>query len=269
MPDYERPAGMPREFAEHAQLMFDLMTLALQTDSTRILTFMFTNAGSNRSYPQIDVREGHHNLSHHGRDAEKQEKIAKINRYHVQLFRYLIEKLATTEEGEGSLLDQCMVMYGSGIGDGNRHNHDDLPILLLGRGGGSIRPGRHLVYARNTPLTNLYRSMLERVDTAVDQFGDSTGVLNDLAERPRRSRTPECLTAWPESAPGASGGLQIRSRVCQGSVRLFPFSYQVSVRVLRGFPRLPPSFCTVSWFRGCAENIGHPVFPEFPNYGYH
>ena len=161
--------------------MFDLMTLALQTDSTRILTFMFTNAGSNRNYPQIGVREGHHNLSHHGNDPEKQEKIAKINQYHVQLFAYLIEKLATTPEGSGTLLDNCMVMYGSGIGDGNRHNHDDLPIVLLGAGGGTIQPGRHLELPRNTPLTNLYLSMLERMGAPVDSFGDSTGPLEGLS----------------------------------------------------------------------------------------
>lgn len=180
IPDYERPAGVPREFDLHTQLMFDLMTLAMQTDATRILTFMFTNAGSNRSYPQIGVGEGHHNLSHHGNNHEKQEKIAKINRYHVQLFSYLVEKLASTKEGEGTLLDNCMVMYGSGIGDGNRHNHDNLPIVLLGRGGGSIQSGRHLDYPRNTPLTNLYRSLLQRVGAPVDEFGDSTGVLEDL-----------------------------------------------------------------------------------------
>ena len=166
VPDYPRPAGVPREFDQHARLMFDLMTLALQTDSTRILTFMFTNAGSNRNYPQIGVTEGHHNLSHHGNDRKKQEKIAKINLYHVELFAYLVEKLATTAEGEGTLLDNCMVMYGSGIGDGNRHNHDKLPIVLLGRGGGTIQSGRHLEYPHNTPLTNLYRSLLERIGDA-------------------------------------------------------------------------------------------------------
>jgi len=180
IPNYQRPAGVPREFEEHARLMFDLITLALQTDSTRILSFMYTNAGSNRSYPQVGVNAGHHNLSHHGNDREKQEKIAKINRYHVQLLSYLIDKLATTKEGEGTLLDNCMVMYGSGIGDGNRHNHDNLPIVLLGRGGGTIEPGRHLEYPRNTPLTNLYRSMLERVGAPVDEFSDSTGTLENL-----------------------------------------------------------------------------------------
>ncbi len=181
MPDYERPAGVPRELEQHTQLMFDLMTLALQTDSTRVVTFMFTNAGSNRSYPNIGVREGHHSLSHHGGNPKKLEKIAKINRYHAQLFSYLIEKLATTKDGNGMLLDNCMVMYGSGIGDGNRHNHDNLPIVLLGRGAGSINAGRHIEYPHSTPLTNLYRSMLQRIGAPVDQLGDSTGLLENLA----------------------------------------------------------------------------------------
>ncbi len=161
--------------------MFDLMALALQTNSTRVLTFMFTNAGSNRSYKEIGVREGHHNLSHHGNDSKKQEQIAKINQYHVSLLAYFIDKLASTPEGNGTLLDNCMVMYGSGIGDGNRHNHDNLPIVLLGRGGGSIKPGRHLEFPRNTPLTNLYVSMLERMGAAVDSIGDSSGPLEGLS----------------------------------------------------------------------------------------
>jgi hypothetical protein len=180
VPDYPRPAGVPREFAEHTRLMFDLMALALQTNSTRVLTFMYTNAGSNRSYKQIGVSEGHHSLSHHGKNPQKQEQISKINQYHASLFAYFIEKLATTPEADGTLLDNCMVMYGSGIGDGNRHNHDNLPIVLLGKAGGSIKTGRHLEYPFNTPLTNLYVSMLERMDVHVDSFGDSTGRLEDL-----------------------------------------------------------------------------------------
>ena len=142
---------------------------------------MYTNAGSNRSYKQIGVSEGHHNLSHHGKDPKKQEKISKINHYHVTLLAYFIEKLASTPEAGGTLLDNCMVMYGSGIGDGNRHNHDDLPIVLLGKGGGSIKTGRHLEFPRNTPLSNLYVSLLERMGVPVDSFGDSTGRLDNLS----------------------------------------------------------------------------------------
>jgi hypothetical protein len=179
-PDYPRPAGVPEDYDHHARLIFDLMTLAIQTDSTRVLTFMFMNEGSNRNYPQIGVSEGHHDLSHHGNDPEKQAKISQINRYHASLVAYLIEHLATTPEAEGTLLDHCMLVYGSGISDGNRHNHDDLPIVLLGGGGGTISAGRHLVYPKETPLTNLYVSMLERMGAPVPAHGDSTGPLSDL-----------------------------------------------------------------------------------------
>ena len=179
-PDFPRPLGAPADFAEHLRLMFDLMVLAMQTDSTRILTFMYTNDSSNRSYPVIDVRDGHHDLSHHGGNDEKQAKIAKINLYHMQQFAYFVHRLKSIPEGEGSLLDNCMVMYGSGIADGNSHAHHDLPIILLGRGGGTIQPGRHLRYSSKTPLTNLYLSMLDRMGAPTDQLGDSTGRLEGL-----------------------------------------------------------------------------------------
>ncbi|MHB8866849.1 MAG: DUF1552 domain-containing protein [Pirellulaceae bacterium] len=182
VPDYPRPSGVPQEYEQHARLMFDLMTLAIQTDSTRILTFMFTNEGSNRSYPQIGISDGHHELSHHGNDQAKQTKISQINLHHMSMFAYFIDKLATTSEGNGTLLDNCMVLYGSGIGDGNAHNHDDLPLVLMGRGGGTITSRRHLAYADETPLTNLYLAMLERVGAPAASLGDSTGPLPDLGE---------------------------------------------------------------------------------------
>jgi hypothetical protein len=172
VPDVARPAGLPKEFGEHAELLFDLMALALQTDSTRVISFMVSNAGSNRTYPQVNVSEGHHHLSHHGNDAGKQTKISRINQYHVSLLKHLLDRLAAVKEPNGSLLDNCIVMYGSGLGDGNRHNHHDLPIALFGKGGGAIKTGRHLVFPENTPLTNLYRSMLTAAGADVDAFGD-------------------------------------------------------------------------------------------------
>ncbi|PHS03017.1 MAG: hypothetical protein COA78_19455 [Blastopirellula sp.] len=180
-PDYPRPAGVPAEMDEHIRLMMDMMVLAFQTNSTRIASFMYTNAGSNRSYSNIGVAEGHHNLSHHGNDEKKQSKIAQINSFHVQQLAYFLEKLQSTKEHDGSLLDNCMVMYGSGISDGNRHNHNDLPILLAGRGGGAIRPGRHLRYADQTPLTNLYLMMLEAMGIKQTSFGDSKAKLTNLS----------------------------------------------------------------------------------------
>ena len=180
LPAYDKPSGIPDTYAQHLRLMFDLLALAFQTDSTRVASFILAHDGSNRPYPFLDVREGHHDLSHHGNDAEKQKKIAKINRFHLEQFAYFVGQLQAMREGEGSLLDHCMVVYGGAISDGNRHNHNDLPVLLAGRGGGSIETGRHVRYADNTPMANLYLSMLERVGTPVPRLGDSTGLLARL-----------------------------------------------------------------------------------------
>jgi len=180
VPDYPRPAGVPREMAKHAELMLDMLALALQTDSTRIVSFMFTNAGSNRGYPEIGISDGHHDCSHHGKSAEKQQKIAAINRFHLESFVYLLKRMTAIREGDGTLLDNCMLLYGSGISDGDRHNHDDLPILLAGSGCGRIRPGRHIRYPNHTPLCNLYVWMLQAMGARVSSFGDSNGVLKKL-----------------------------------------------------------------------------------------
>jgi len=161
--------------------MYDLMALAFQTDTTRIASFMVAHDGSNRSYPFLGVSEGHHTISHHERNTEKQAKIAKINRYHVTQFAYFLEKLKSIREGEGTLLDNSMIVYGSAIADGDSHNHDNLPVLLAGGGGGTIRPGRHVRYAKETPMSNLYVSMLERIGVQTGRFGDSTGPLKELA----------------------------------------------------------------------------------------
>jgi Protein of unknown function (DUF1552) len=176
-----RPVGVPSNYQEHIRLMTDLLVLAFQTDVTRVATFVYANEGSNRSYRHINVPDGHHDLSHHGGNREKQQKIRQINRFHITEFAYLVQKLRAIREGNGTLLDNCMIVYGSGNSDGNRHNHDNLPILLAGKGGGTLTTGRHLVYPRETPITNLYLSMLERVGVQVDTFGDSTGKLTNLA----------------------------------------------------------------------------------------
>lgn len=175
---FTRPDGVPKDLTEHIRLMGDLLALAFQTDVTRIATFMLANEGSNRNYSFLGFSEGHHDLSHHGGDAKKHEKIRAINTYHIQQLAYLTEKLKATREGDGTLLDNCMIVYGSGLGDGNRHNHDDLPIIMLGKGGGAIRTGRHLKCEKTTPLNNLYLAMLERMGVKVDSLGDSTGRLN-------------------------------------------------------------------------------------------
>jgi hypothetical protein len=177
---YRRPVGIPGDFGEHLRLMSDLLALAFQADVTRIATFVFANDGSNRGYRALGVPEGHHDLSHHGGSKEKMVKVQKSNQFHVEQLAYLLVKLKAIQEGSGTLLDNCMVVYGSGIGDGDRHNHDDLPILLAGNGGGILKTGRHLRYPRETPLMNLYLCMLDRVGVHVDSFGDSTGRLTGL-----------------------------------------------------------------------------------------
>jgi len=182
LPDYAKPAaGIPKDYQLQMRLMFDLQALAFQTDTTRISTFILAHDGSNRPYPFIDVKEGHHELSHHGGDKAKKEKIARINRFHITQLAYFLEKLKSIKEGHGNLLDNCMIVYGSGIGDGDRHNHDDLPVLLAGRGGGSIRTGRHIRFEKETPMTNLYLSMLERMGAPRERLGDSTGPLAQIA----------------------------------------------------------------------------------------
>ena len=177
VPDYPRPKGVPKGLSKHSELMMDMITLAMQTDSSRIISFMFTNAGSNRSYADIDVKEGHHELSHHGKSEHKQEQIAKINRFHIDRFAYLLNRLKSVREGDRTLLENSMVLYGSGISDGDRHNHDNLPILLAGNAGGKVKTGQHIQYKNGTPLCNLYVWMMQQMGARVDQFGDSNGVL--------------------------------------------------------------------------------------------
>ena len=180
-PNVSIPAfSMKDEPKTHIQLMLDLMVLALQTDLTRVVTLPLANDGSNRPYKFIEISEGHHELSHHGNDAKKLEKIQKINTFHVEQVAYLLGKMKGVKEAGGTtLLDNVMMVYGSGIGDGNRHNHDDLPILLLGKGGGTIEGGRHLVFPKRSdmPLMNLYLSLFDRMGAPAERFGDSTGKL--------------------------------------------------------------------------------------------
>jgi hypothetical protein len=175
------PKGIPESYAEHLRLLADLIVLAFQTDTTRVATFVLANEGSNRAYPFIGVRDGHHSISHHGHDPVKLAKIQDINVFHSTQLAYLLERLKSVKEGDGNLLDHSMIVYGSGNGDGDRHNHDDLPILLAGKGCGTIKQGRHVVYSKDTPINNLWVSMLNRMDIRDVQLGDSTGELKKLS----------------------------------------------------------------------------------------
>lgn len=179
-PEYDVPDRIPELYEDHIRIMADMMFLAFQADITRVCTFVLANEGSNRSYKFIDVPEGHHDLSHHGNEEEKKEKIKRINTFHSRQLAYLLEKLRSTQEGDGTLLDHCMIAYGSGNSDGNRHNHDDLPILVAGGGCGTLRGGRHLRVPSETPLNNLWLSLLDRMEIQMEQLGDSTGRLSDL-----------------------------------------------------------------------------------------
>ena len=181
------PPGLPEEagtrlaWADHVRLMTDMMVLAFQADVTRISTFMLARAGSNRSYREIEVSNGHHELSHHQGRRDNLEKISKINHFHIEQLAYFLDRLASIPEGDGTLLDHSMIFYGSGLSDGNRHNNENLPILLAGRGGGSIDSGRHIRYPEETPVCNLFLSMLDRAGVDVPRFGDSTGRLRHLS----------------------------------------------------------------------------------------
>ena len=172
--NYPAPKGVPGKIDEHLRLMGDLLVLAFQTDSTRIATYMFANEGSNRSYRDIGVREGHHSLSHHGRSKTKMEDIAKINHFHMQQFAYILNKMKETKEEDGTtLLDNTMMVYGCSIRDGDRHDHEDLPIIIAGKGG-NFKMNEH-IRVRREPLTNLFLTMFDRMGVKADRFGDSTG----------------------------------------------------------------------------------------------
>lgn len=174
------PEEMPSDLSERIRLMYDLLAVAFQTDTTRVATFMLANEGSNASYPMVGVTDGHHALSHHRNEEDKVSKIQKIDEFLVSEFAYFLDKLKTIKEGDGTLLDHSMILYGSGISDGNRHRHDDLPIVLAGRAGGTIKTGRHIRIPEETPLNNLFLSMLDRVGAKVDELGDSTGRLKEI-----------------------------------------------------------------------------------------
>ena len=182
MPDADRPVGVPAAFADHARLMFDLQLLAFQADITRVVSFQLTRELSNRTYPEIGVPDPHHPTSHHGNDPEKLLKISKINTFHVSLFAEFLEKLQATPDGDGSLLDSTVYLYGSGMGNSSLHDHENLPILVAGGAACGLRGGRHIRYDAGTPLANLHLTLLDRVGVHLDAFGDSDGRVEELVD---------------------------------------------------------------------------------------
>jgi hypothetical protein len=176
-PHMDKPYGVPADFAEHFRLMTDMVTIAFQADQTRVLTFLVTHEGTSRAYREIGISDGHHPLTHHMGNQEKLDKVAEINLYHMKQFAAWMQKLKGTKDGDGSLLDHSMIVYGAGLSDGNRHLHEDLPTLIAGRANGTIKTGRRVVYRRETPMCNLFLSMMDRMGVQMEHFGDSTGRL--------------------------------------------------------------------------------------------
>src|SRR6266566_2404016 len=179
-PHMEKPYGVPADFAEHFKLMSDMMTIAFQADLTRVMTFLVTHEGTSRAYRELGISDGHHPLTHHRNQEDLMSKVVEINCYHMKQFAAWIEKLKSIKEGDGTLLSNSMIVYGAGLSDGNRHLHEDLPTLIAGNGGGKIKTGRRVVYRRETPMCNLYLSMMDRMGVQMEHFGDSTGKLEGL-----------------------------------------------------------------------------------------
>jgi hypothetical protein len=181
LPVMERPAGIPETFEEHAKLMSDLMVIAFQTDMTRVITFMMAREGSNRSYREIGVPDGHHSVTHHQNDPDKIAKVQKIDEHHVKSLAYLVGRLQATPDGDGTLLDHTLLVYGSSIRDGNVHDHHDLPLVLIGGKSVGVQGGRHLIYKPETPMNNLLLTMLDKAGVPAETLGDSTGKADQLS----------------------------------------------------------------------------------------
>jgi hypothetical protein len=179
VPTIDKPSGIPVQYADYVKLMFDLQLIAFQTDQTRIVTMMMGREGSMRTYPEIGIPDPHHPLTHHRGNAEWIEKVTQINTHHAELFAGFIDKMKATPDGDGTLLDHSMIIYGSGLSDGNRHAHDDLPVLIVG-GGGEFKQGTHIVYSKGTPMTNLFLTLLDRMGVHEEKIGDSTGMIEQL-----------------------------------------------------------------------------------------
>lgn len=182
LPDLDRPTGVPAAYADHARLMFDLQVLAFQGDMTRVVSFQLAREASTRTYPEIGVPEPHHPVTHHGNNPEKLAKIARINQFHVSLFADFLAKMGATKEGNGTLLDHSLYLYGSGMGDSDAHDHTDLPIIVAGGAAGKMQGGRHLTFRKGTPLSNLHLTLLNKVGIEMNSFADSNGTVDELFE---------------------------------------------------------------------------------------
>jgi Protein of unknown function (DUF1552) len=177
-PGIDKPYGVPPDFAEHFKLMSDMMVIAFQADLTRVMTFMMTREGTSRAYREIGIADGHHPCTHHQGKTDLMEKVTQINEYHTKQLAGFLQKLKDHQEGDSNLLDNSMIVYGAGLSDGNRHLHEDLPTLLIGRGGGYFKPGRRVIFRKETPMTNFHLTLMDRMGVPTEQFGDATGPLD-------------------------------------------------------------------------------------------
>ena len=177
-PGMDKPYGVPADFAEHFKLLTDMMTIAFQSDMTRVITFLVTREGTSRAYREIGIPDGHHPCTHHQNKPDLMEKVSQINEYHTKQLAGFLEKLKATKEGDSNLLDNSIIVYGAGLSDGNRHLHEDLPTLLIGRGGGFLNPGRRIIYRKETPMCNLHMTLMDRMGVPIDNFGDASGRLD-------------------------------------------------------------------------------------------
>lgn len=180
-PHMERPYGTPPDFADHFKLMSDMLTIAFQADLTRVATFLVTHEGTSRAYREIGIDDGHHPLTHHRNQVPLMDKVARINTYHTQQFSAWMQRMKAATESEGNVLDNSMIIYGAGLSDPNAHLHENLPTVIMGNGGGFIKSGRHVVYRKETPMCNLFLSIMDRMGAPQEHFGDSTGYLNELS----------------------------------------------------------------------------------------
>ena len=177
-PGMDKPYGVPADFAEHFKLLTDMMIIAFQSDMTRVMTFLVTHEGTSRAYREIGIPDGHHPCTHHQNKPDLMEKVSQINEYHTKQLAGFLAKMKATRDGDSNLLDNSMIIYGAGLSDGNRHLHEDLPTLLIGRGGGALTPGRRIVYRKETPMCNLHLTLMDHMGVPVEHFGDASGELN-------------------------------------------------------------------------------------------
>ncbi|MEP7274237.1 MAG: DUF1552 domain-containing protein, partial [Acidobacteriota bacterium] len=181
-PEIDKPIGIPSNFAEHVRLMHDLLIVAFQSDMTRVATILYSREGSNRAYPDLGFTDGHHPITHHRYLPDLIEKVTKINCHHLEQFAYFIRRLKAIQEGDGTLLDHCMIVYGSSLSDGNQHSHVDLPTIIVGRGNGQLKPGRHVIYSEQPPMTNLFLTLLDKMGVPAEKLGDSNGRVEQLSQ---------------------------------------------------------------------------------------